>query len=65
MGPVFAARYPGECADCGWGFEEGEGVRFSDEDELICEECGDREGAQYRGWTPQGAAPDARDKRYA
>jgi DNA-directed RNA polymerase subunit RPC12/RpoP len=63
MGPEFAARYPGECSDCGFDFDEGDPVRFNEDDELVCGHCGDKEASKYRGWTPQGAAPDARDRR--
>lgn len=53
MGPVFNASYPGECSECGMDFEEGDPIRYDDDDEIICEDCGEEQAQQYNNWVPQ------------
>ena len=35
----FPARYQGDCCECGVWWEEGEMIRYNDNDELIHEDC--------------------------
>lgn len=37
-GPVFAARWDGECADCGMAFDAGDDVRYVN-GELVAVDC--------------------------
>jgi hypothetical protein len=39
-GPLFRARYPGECGSCFEPFEEGDEVRYDADDVLVGYECG-------------------------
>ena len=39
MSRVFDAMYPGTCAACGEEIEEGDRVRYTDDDELVHEDC--------------------------
>lgn len=64
MGPVFAARREGTCEECGFEWDEGDSIRFNNEDELVHEDCAEDEARQYRNWAPSGAGPDARDRRH-
>lgn len=35
----FLASYPGECAECGRAFDEGEEIRLGDDDAIVAEVC--------------------------
>lgn len=35
----FMARFGGECAECGDAFEQGDEIRYNDDDEIIGEGC--------------------------
>jgi hypothetical protein len=39
MSRVFEAAYPGTCEACGEEIEEGDRVRYTDDDELVHEDC--------------------------
>lgn len=39
MGPIFEARWDGECEDCGTPFEAGEDVQYDDLGQLVVVEC--------------------------
>ncbi len=41
LGPVFQARWGGECNECFMVFEEGDDVRFNECHEIICASCGE------------------------
>lgn len=50
LGPIFSARYPGECAgDCGDVIAEGDQVRYVD-DELMHAECAPDDDDEIAGW---------------
>lgn len=40
MGPIFEARWPGECSECGAEFEAYDDIRYDDDDEIIGVDCG-------------------------
>lgn len=42
-GPVFPARWDGECADCGKAFDAGDDIRYIDGDLVAVDCCGGAE----------------------
>lgn len=40
-GPIFLARYPGRCGGCGEDFDEGDELRYDDDDVLVLVGCCD------------------------
>lgn len=38
---AFAAKYRGQCNDCGEWFSEGTMVHYNDEDQLVHQDCED------------------------
>jgi hypothetical protein len=58
MGPVFNASYPGECSECGEEFEVGDLIRYSDDEEIIGQDCcGEEQSARISSWAPQQRRP--------
>ena len=49
----FEARYPGRCEACGDSFDEGDAIRYDDDDDLVGEDCcgffyaGDDDGSDW------------------
>ena len=41
MSRLFVAAYDGTCEHCGDRFASGEEVGYSDDDELLCQQCWD------------------------
>lgn len=39
MARTFTARYPGECDDCGFAFDEGDLIGYDDGDNLAHARC--------------------------
>jgi hypothetical protein len=35
----FEAKYPGDCCECGIWWEEGELIRYNDNEELVHKDC--------------------------
>lgn len=40
-GPVITAAYPGDCASCGYHWDDGEPIRADGEGGWLCEDCGE------------------------
>lgn len=47
----FPAKYMGDCCECGIWWEEGEMIRYNDNDELVHEDCYVDEEPKPRSFT--------------
>lgn len=48
MSKTFSARYPGECDDCGFAFDEGDLIGYDDSDNLSHARCLDEQNDKMK-----------------